>query len=256
MRTKRDRRLHGRSALVTGAAGDIGFAIARRLLAAGARVALLDRDKAGLRTAAARLRAKNRLLAIACDVADPVASRAAVRRVAKAWGGPHILVNNAATITRSDPVGVLGVEEWRRTLEVNLTAAWLLAKWCIPLMKAAGGGVVLNIASQLGQVGAPGRGAYGVSKAGLIALARAIAVDHAADGIRAVSLSPGAVMTSRLTRRYGGEKAVSDALARFYLRGRIGTPEEIASAALFLVGDEASFVNGSDFLVDGGYTAL
>jgi NAD(P)-dependent dehydrogenase (short-subunit alcohol dehydrogenase family) len=256
MRTGNDHRLRGRTAIVTGASGDIGFAIARRFLAAGARVALIDLDRAALHAVAARLRAKNRALPIVCNVADPAATRAAVRRVAKAWGGPHVLVNNAATVTASEPVGALGLEEWRRTLDVNLTGAWLLAKWCIPPMAAAGGGVVLNIASQLGQVGARGRGAYGVSKAGLIALSRAIAVDHAADGIRSVSLSPGAVMTSRLTKRYGSERAVSDALAKFYLSGRIGTPEEIAAAALFLVSDEAAFVNGADFLVDGGYTAV
>lgn len=256
MRTTNDHRLRGRSALVTGASGDIGLAIARRFLAAGARVALLDLDRAALRAAAARLRAKRRVLPIVCDVADPAATRAAVRRVTKAWGGPHVLVNNAATVSASVAVGAAALEDWRRTLDVNLTGAWLLAKWCIPPMAAAGGGVIINIASQLGQVGARGRGAYGVSKAGLIALARAIAVDHAAEGIRAVSLSPGAVMTSRLTRRYGSEKAVADALAKHYLRGRIGTPEEIAAAALFLASDEAAFVNGSDFLVDGGYTAV
>lgn len=248
--------LRGRSAIITGGSGDIGFAMAGRFLAAGARVALLDVNKAALRAAVQRLRAKTRVLAVACNVADPAATRSAVRRVAKACGGPHILVNNAATLTPSVPVGAATLEDWRRTMDVNLTGAWLLAKWCIPLMAAAGGGVVINVASQLGQVGARGRGAYGVTKAGLIALARAIAVDHAGDHIRAVSLSPGAVMTSRLTSRYGSEKAVSDALAKHYLRGSIGTPDEIAAAALFLASDDAAFVNGSDFLVDGGYTAV
>lgn len=248
--------LQGRTAIVTGASGDIGFATAKRFLEAGARVALLDLDRKSLNAAAARLRAKNRVLAIACNVADPAATRAAVRRVARAFGGPHILFNNAATMSTSAPAAGLSIEEWRRTLDVNLTGAWLLAKWCIPLMAAAGGGVVINVASQLGQVGAKGRAAYGVTKAGLIALARAIAVDHAADNIRGVSLSPGAVMTSRLTRRYGSEKAVSDALARYYLRGSIGRPEEIAAAAVFLASDEASFINGSDLLADGGYTAV
>ena len=212
--------------------------------------------RAALRTAEVRLRAKSRVLTLACNIADPAAVRSAVAQVARAFGGPHVLFNNAATTTSSTPVAKITLEEWRRTLEVNLTGAWLLAKECIPRMAAAGGGVVINVASQLGQVGSRGRGAYGVTKAGLIALARAIAVDHAGDNIRAVSLSPGAIMTSRLTRRYGSEKAVSAALAKYYLRGSIGRPEEVAATAVFLASDEASFVNGSDMLVDGGYTAV
>ena len=115
---------------------------------------------------------------------------------------------------------------------------------------------MLNVASQLARVASPGRGAYSASKAGLLALTRSIAVDHATDGIRAVSLSPGAVMTGRLVRRYGSEAAAARALAPRHPAGRLATAREVADAALFLVGERAGFVTGSDMLVDGGYTAV
>ncbi len=248
-------RLAGKVAVVTGAAGDIGAAIAGRFLAEGARVALLDRRSDGPATMAARLDA-DRVLACVCDIAEASEVEAAVSRVHQTMGRIDILVNNAATATPSAPVTELDEPDWRRMLDVDVTGAWLLARACIPHMTRCGGGVVLNIASQLGHVAAPGRAAYGVGKAALIALARAIAVDHAGQGIRAASLSPGAIMTSRLVSRDGSSQAVTDRLAPRYPLGRIGTAAEVASAALFLVSDEAGFVTGSDFLVDGGYTAV
>ncbi len=131
-----------------------------------------------------------------------------------------------------------------------------MARAVLKPMLAARSGVILNMASQLGHVGAAGRGAYGASKAALIALTRAIAVDYAAHGIRAVSLSPGAVMTSRLLRRYGSSQEAVRVLAPRYPAGRLGTVDEVAEAALFLVGDGAAFMTGTDMLVDGGYTAV
>ncbi len=252
------RELDGRVALVTGAAGDIGLAIARRFVDAGARVALVDRDGAALRSRVAEAfgDAPDAVLAIEADVADPERSRAAVDAALARFGALHLLVNNAAADTPRHPVADLPIDAWRAALDVNLTGAWLMARWAIPAMRAAGGGVVLNVASQLARVASPGRAAYSASKAGLLALTRSIAVDHAADGIRAVSLSPGAVMTGRLLRRYGDEAAVTRALAPRHPAGRIATPTEVADAALFLVGDRAGFVTGSDMLVDGGYTAV
>jgi NAD(P)-dependent dehydrogenase (short-subunit alcohol dehydrogenase family) len=123
-------------------------------------------------------------------------------------------------------------------------------------MVPAGHGVILNMSSQLGHVGAAGRGAYGVSKAGLMALTRAIAVDYASQGIRAVSLSPGAVLTGRVVRRYGSADQAVQTLAPRYPIGRLGTVDEVADAALFLLGDGAAFMTGSDLLLDGGYTAV
>lgn len=249
--------LQDRVALITGATGDLGAAIAARFLEAGARLALIDVDAAQLKARCAReFGASDRILLMACDVADPDQTRTAVDETARHFGALSILVNNAATESTRTPVADVSLAEWRRTLEVNLTGAWLMAKWAIPHLRRAGGGVILNIASQLGHVATPGSSAYSASKAALLSLTRSIAVDCAADRIRAVSLSPGAVMTSRLTRRYGTEDEVNRALAGKHPVGRIGRPRELAEAALYLVSDGASFVTGSDLLADGGYTAV
>lgn len=249
--------LHDRVALVTGAAGDLGAAIAARFLKAGAKLALADVDAAALQARCEReLGATGRVLVLPCDVSDPDQARATVDATARHFGALNILVNNAAAESVRTAVADVSVEDWRRTLDVNLTGAWLMAKWAIPHLRRAGGGVILNIASQLGHVTTQGSSAYSASKAALLSLTRSIAVDCATDNVRAVSLSPGAVMTSRLTKRYGDEDAVNRALAHKHPVGRIGRPRELAEAALYLVSDSASFVSGSDLLADGGYTAV
>ncbi len=251
-------RIDGQVALVTGAAGDLGSAIALGLLAAGARVALLDSEGPALvdRHGAAAKKAVGRLLLLpGCDIADEMQVARAVDETVRVLGGLRMLVNNAALLTAKSPIGDMSIEQWRRTIDVNLTGSWLMARAAIVHMKAGGGGVVLNVASQLGQVAARDNGVYGLTKAGLIAMSRAIAVDHAADGIRGLSLSPGAIMTSRLTRRYGSEAAVNEALGKYYLAGEVGAVDEVAEAALFLL-NGGRFLNGSDLLIDGGYTAV
>ena len=241
-----EKHLQDRVAIVTGAAGDIGIAIAGKLSAAGAKVAVLDR-KGGL---------PNADLAIECDLADANQVRDAVESVVKKLGGIHIVVNNAAADTPRVPVADVALEDWQKHFAVNVTAAFLMAKHAIPHMRAGGGGVILNIASQLGSVAAVNGAAYSASKAALIALTRSIAVDHAPDRIRAVSLSPGAVMTRRLTDRHGSAAEVNKAMAHKHPIGRLGTAEEVADAALFLVSGRASFFTGTDVVMDGGYTAV
>ncbi len=238
--------LQGRIALITGAAGDIGAAIVRRFVAAGARVAAVDVKPVRSRE----------VLALSCDLADAAAVKQTVDEVARHYGALHVLVNNAAADTARAPVADVALEDWQRHFAVNVTGAFLMAKYSIPHMRVAGGGVVVNIASQLGSVTSKHGAAYSASKAAVISLTRSIAVDHAADGIRAVSLSPGAIMTSRLTTRFGGEEATNKALAGLHPIGRLGTPEEVAEAALFLVSGKASFFTGSDVVMDGGYTAI
>ena len=248
-------RLAGQVVLITGAAGDLGWAIAQQSLLEGASVALCDYaadllDERGAPN-------DGRILRICCDISVEEQSRSAVEQVLERWGRLDALVNNAAVVTPVGKVGDLSLDHWRRAMDVNLTGAWLMSKWAINAMRCcAGGGVIINVASQLGSVVAPGRGAYGATKAGLIALTRAIAVDHADEGIRAVSLSPGAVLTSRITRHYGGEDGAIQALAHLYPAGRLGTAEEIARIAVFLMGSDAAFITGTDVRADGGYTAV
>jgi NAD(P)-dependent dehydrogenase (short-subunit alcohol dehydrogenase family) len=253
--------LPGRVLLITGGAGDIGRAIASEALRAGARVALMDRDAGALAQTVQRDFEKSAtdggsLLQVTGDVSLPGQAQDAVLQVVQRFGAINVLVNNAAAETPSAPVCEARLEDWRGALDVNVTGAWLMAKAALPHMERAGGGVVINIASQIGQVAVRGRGAYGVSKAALIALTRSIALDHAPQGIRSVSVSPGAVMTSRLTTRYGSPEQVTAALAPRYPLGRIGQPEEIARVVVFLASDGASFVTGCDWLVDGGYVAV
>ena len=235
--------------LLPGLAADYGVS--------GAQVAWIDREEDGVQAAVRDCIAPQRSLAIACDVADESAAEAAVQRTVAHFGGLHVLVNNAAMAAPLRPIGEVPVTEWRRMLDVNVTGAFIMARAAIAhLKRSAGAAVILNIASQLGHVTNPGSGAYSTSKAALLGLTRSIAVDYASQGIRAVSLSPCSVMTSRLTRRYGSEAAVNERLVPRHPIGRIGRPEEIAEAALFLVSDGAAFITGTDLLADGGYTAV
>ena len=146
--------------------------------------------------------------------------------------------------------------EWNRVLAVNLTGVFLVCKYGIPRLVQAGGGSIVIIASQLGQVVVPRRPAYVTSKAALIQLARSMALDHAKDGVRVNTLSPGAIETNRLIFRYGDMEEARKALVPLHPIGRLGQPDEIANGALFLASDESSFMTGADLVMDGGYTCV
>lgn len=249
--------LTGKAALVSGAAGGIGRAISIAFAEAGAAVACCDIDMAGA-TQTARLveEAGGRALAMNCDVAIESETRKAAVSTHNAFGRLDILVSGAAPHEASGTVLETSLADWERVLAINLTGSFLLCRAVLPLMIAGGGGSIILIASQLGRVGSAGRAAYCASKGALIQLAKVMAIDHAGQNIRVNTLSPGAVETERLLRRYGSFAAASGALGPKHLQGRLGRPSEIAAAAVFLAGDAASFVTGSDLLVDGGYTAI
>ncbi len=246
--------LAGRVAVVTGAAGGIGGAIARRFAAAGARVACIDLTAP--EDSAATIRAAGgTALALAADVSREADTLAIARTVVAAWGGVQVLVNAAAP---REPVGTvldLAPADFAQVFAVQVTGAYLTSRALLPAMIAGGGGSIIHIASQLGRVGAPGRPAYCAAKGALIQLARAMALDHAAQGVRVNALSPGAVETDRLLARDGSLAAVRARNVPLHPIGRLGQPEEIAEAALFLAADTSSFMTGADLLVDGGYTA-
>jgi NAD(P)-dependent dehydrogenase (short-subunit alcohol dehydrogenase family) len=250
-------RLDDKIAFVTGAGGAIGGAIARRFASEGAAVMCADFNAdAAARTAASIASACCRADARCCDVSNAADVKEAIDATAQAFSRIDVLVNTAAN---EEPLGTtveLDEAQWNHTLAVNLTGAFLVCKYGIPRLAEAGGGSIIIVASQLGQVVVPRRPAYVTSKAALIQLARSIALDHAKDRIRVNTLSPGAIETNRLLVRYGNMEAARKALVPLHPIGRLGQPEEIANGALFLASDESSFMTGADLVIDGGYTCV
>ncbi len=246
-------RLAGRVVLVTGAGKGIGRAIALRLAAEGAKLACLDLDGAGAEETAGLIGDAG--LGLAGDVTLPGSAETAVRQTLARFGALHGLVNNAAAPSVDGTVVELALEDWGREIAVSLTGAFLMSKYAVPAIAAAGGGSIVHVASQFGRVAVAGSAAYCAAKAGLVNLAKVMALDHAAERIRVNALSPGAVATHRLTRENGTLAEAERRLAPKHPIGRIGRPEEIAAAAAFLLSDDSSFMTGADLLVDGGYTA-
>ena len=248
--------LKGKTAIVTGAGGGIGRAICVAYAEAGAAVACVDLHPGpAAETAAAIRKAGGEALVIDCDVASESATRAAVERAVGEFGALHVLVNGAAG---SDPTGTVldyDLAEWNKVFAVNVGGAFLMSKWAIPHIARAGGGSIIHIASQMGSVGAPARVAYCASKGALIQLAKVMAMDHAAQNIRVNTLSPGAVETERMVLRAGSMESARERFGPKHVLNRLGLPQEMAPAALFLASDASSFMTGADLLVDGGYNA-
>ena len=240
--------LEGKSAIVTGAGGGIGSAIARIFADAGARVACVDLD-------AKKIAAGSALLPIACDVSSETDTRKAVEQAVKAFGRLDVLVNGAAVTDPSATVLELDLAAWNRIFGVNVGGAFLMSRWAVPHLAAAGGGSIIHIASQLGTVGTAGRVAYCSTKGALITMAKAMAVDHAHQRIRVNTLSPGATETERMLR-FGSMEKARAALGPKHLLNRLAQPDEIAAGALFLASDASSFMTGADLRIDGGYNAV
>jgi NAD(P)-dependent dehydrogenase (short-subunit alcohol dehydrogenase family) len=249
--------LEDKTALVVGAANGIGRATALAFAAAGARVACADVEAPGARATAAEIdKGGGQALAVHLDVTDGASCRAAVAATTERFGGLDVLLYGAADNDRTATVLELDEAAWDRVIRVNLTGAFLMVKAAIPAMIAGGGGSVILIASQLGRVGSPGRPAYCATKGALIQLAKVLATDHAAQGIRANTLSPGAIETRRMLQRWKTMEDARAVMAPKHLLGRLGQPEEIARAAVYLASDASAFMTGSDLLIDGGYTAV
>jgi NAD(P)-dependent dehydrogenase (short-subunit alcohol dehydrogenase family) len=248
--------LAGKSAVVTGAGNGIGRAIALAFGEAGAAVACVDLDaQAAEATAAAVAKYGVQALPVRCDVANETDVESAKNMILDKFPAIQILVNGAASYDPNGTVLDLTLSDWNRVFAVNVGGAFLMSRAILPAMVAAGGSSIIHIASQLGSVAAPRRAAYCATKGALIQLAKAMATDHAAQKIRVNTLSPGAVETERLIKRFGDMETARRVSGPKHLLQRLGQPEEIALAAVFLASDASSFMTGADLLVDGGYNA-
>jgi len=241
-----------KTALITGAARGIGLATARRFLAEGWQVGLLDIDSAGLEKAATELAEPERTLVLPCDVAFPAQLEAAFAALSKRFGRLDALVNNAGTAVFK-PLLETTHEEWQRVLAVNLSGPFIATQLAAPLMADSGGGAVVNIASISGLRASTLRVAYGTSKAALIHLTKQQAVELAGLGVRVNAVSPGPVDTAMA-------KAVHSPEIRADYRdavplGRYGLEEELAESIFFLCSDKASYITGQMLAVDGGFDA-
>jgi NAD(P)-dependent dehydrogenase (short-subunit alcohol dehydrogenase family) len=245
-------------AVVTGAASGIGRATAVRMAYDGYEVAMMDLDAAGLAATAAQIEGiGGKAHQFAMDLRDPLAVGSVAREIAVTIGAPEVLVN-VAGIGVAATVLETSDEDWSRVLAVNLTGPFLTTRATLPLMLDRGSGVIVNIASVGGLVGLARRAAYCASKAGLIGLTKAIAVDHARDGIRCVAICPGTVETEwigKILANAPDPAALREAMAARQLDGRMGTPDEIAAMVSFVAGREGRFINGAALVIDGGMTA-
>lgn len=246
-------RLAGKVALITGAAKGQGEGVARLFAAEGAAVALLDvLDEAGRRVTAAIAADGARARYFHCDVADEAQVAAAVGGAVDAFGGLDIVYNNAAVIAYGRKIGDLPVEEWDRTLAINLRGPFLCAKHAIPHLLARGGGVIVNVSSHGAFQASPvGVADYATAKGGLVTLTYYLASEYGADGIRANCIAPGPVPTD-LNKPFLGT-AEGQAMAAAYIPlQRVGAIDDVARAALFLASDEARWITGAVLRVDGG----
>lgn len=252
-------KLDGRKAIIIGGGGGIGGAIAQRFYSEGAHVGIVDADPSGAECRAAQLEDADgcgRVFSLGVDIGNPENAKRAIERVSDELGGLDTTVHSAAAREPTATAEDLEIRHWDEALRVNLTSMFLICKYAIPHLRAAGGGVIINIASQLGSVVTPGRPAYHATKGAVIQLTKAIAIENAKDNIRAVTISPGAIETDRLLARHASIEAIRKKLTPGHPIGRLGQPEDIAGAALFVASEDAAFMTGSDLIVDGGYTAV
>ena len=247
--------LSGKRALVTGSASGIGRATAMLFAQEGAAVCIVDIDAAGGQLVADKINAAGgRAIFIRCDVTSAAECQNAVQQMVVEFGGIDILFNNAGIIRRASVVDT-SEDEWDHVMAVNVKSIFLLGKFSIPYMVEAGGGVVVNVSSGWGLVGGRNAASYCASKGAVVQLTRAMALDHGEDNIRINCICPGDTDTPMLrdeAKQLGESEDAFLAEAADRPLKRIGKPDDIAQAALYLASDSAAFVTGTTLVVDGG----
>jgi NAD(P)-dependent dehydrogenase (short-subunit alcohol dehydrogenase family) len=246
----------GKVALVTGGASGIGRASAERFAGAGAKVVVADLDDAqGGGTVGAINATGGEAVFVRVDVADPEQVAAMVSTAVDGFGRLDIAVNSAGLPGTYAAFDDQRLDEWQRTIAVNLTGTFLAMQAQIPPMLAAGGGAIVNVASAAGLMGFANLPAYVASKHGVIGLTKSVALEYARQGIRINAVCPGSVRTQMLEGFTGGDEKALEGMGKMTPVGRLGTPHEIAEAIVWLCSDAASYVTGHAMAVDGGVLA-